>query len=128
MTHPGPTYPSGGHSGCRNVPPGNGLRRHLIATVREGDTLDAVATTRAVGQVRQRARQPQLEPSVSGVPADGLVAKALVSFAIGGHKEPCGLPPLPPARLREVARLQAMGAPSHPRPATAHRHPPLIDA
>src|ERR1035437_1088637 len=132
MTHPGPTYPSGRHSGCRNVPTGNGSPRHLIATVREGDTLDAVATTRAVGQVRQRARQPQLEPSVSGVPADGLVAKALVSFAIGGHKEPCGPktivvaeryvdppPPAPPVLVAQQHRPGTGGGGPTPQPQPA---------
>src|SRR5512132_4037411 len=61
--------------------------------------------------MRQRARQPQLQPLLVGVDADGLVPPRLVGPAVGGVGN----------------RLAQLGEPA---PTTAHRHstcgqPPL---
>ena len=80
-----------------------------------------------VGQVRQRGRQPQLQPALLGVDADGLVAPPLAGLPVGGQKPPRGLPALPPPGLRQpaagVVTVDGVAQPGQPPATPAHRHP-----
>src|SRR4029453_16194779 len=84
--------------------------------------------------MRQRARQPQLQPLLVGGDADGLVPPRLVGLAVGGQKQPLGLPALPPLHPGYLGRAPILAAPAvggvgnrlaqlgEPGPTTAHRH------
>jgi hypothetical protein len=64
--------------------PGGGLGGNFVAPVFEPDLAgQPVAAAGPVREVRERGGQPDLEPALVRVPAQGLVSPCLVLFAVG---------------------------------------------
>ena len=79
---------------------------------------------RTVRQVRERGRQPDLQPALARMPADRFVPQRLCSLAVGGQEQPRRLPLLPPLRPGRPRGWEVMPGPREPPPAAAHAHLP----
>ena len=89
---------------------------------------EPVAAVGTVGQMSQRGGQLDLDPSLTCVPADRLVAPGLVGFAVGGDEPPSALPASLPRRLVQSSLLQVGADPGERCPTPADRHPPLAQS
>ena len=102
---------------CDVVPHRAGFRlgSNVATAVGEADRArQPVAPMRAVSQMLQRPRQPDLRPAFARMPADRQVAQPGPGLAVGGDKPPVRFPPLAPAHLAEPGLGQVVPDPGQP--------------
>ena len=105
------------------------LGSDIATAIGEGDRAgQPVTAVGAVGQMRERRRELDLEPTLVGMPTDRLVAPRLGGFAVGADEQPLRLPLLAPGVLVQAGFGEVVASAGEAPAAFAHAHPSRLQA